>query len=158
MQLVAELLRQRYRANLQEVPFLRNWNEVIPTVMRGELKLAVLGVPFGIQQVRAGKMKALAVTGPQRSKFLPQVPSFEELGLAGFRSGGWYALFAPRGAPQALVDRLAAGVAEVHRAGEFAQDIERVFAEPAVGSAQELAALVASETARIGELIKAPSR
>lgn len=98
LHLMAELLRQNYNLQFTHIPY-KTFSEVIPSTIRGELQLAALGVPPVTSFVRDGRIKAIAVTGTARSKYLPNVPTFTESGVPGFETGGWFALFAPTKRP-----------------------------------------------------------
>ncbi len=153
LHLLAELLKQTQGLKLNHVPF-KTFAEILPSTMRGEAHLAVLGVPPVTPFVRDGRVKAIAVTGTTRSKFLPDVPTFTEAGVAGFEQGGWFALFAPAKAPAESVARLSALVQDMGKRTSFAERVDKMFAEPATGTPAELAALVAAETARWGEVVR----
>lgn len=153
LHLLAELLKQTQAMRLNHIPF-KTFAEILPSTMRGEIQLAVLGVPPVTSFVRDGRVKALAVTGTQRSKFLPDVATFAEAGIAGFEQGGWFALFASGKAPAESLARVGALVQEMGRRASFRERVEKMFAEPATGTPDELAALVAAETSRWSEVVK----
>jgi tripartite-type tricarboxylate transporter receptor subunit TctC len=153
LHLLAETLRLTYGLKLTHVPY-KNFGEILPATIRGDLSLAVLGVPPVTAMVRDGRLKALGVTGTARSPFLPDVPTFAERGVPGFEHGGWFALFAPAGTPPEVLQRLNGEVIEMGKRASYRERVAKMFAEPATGSAAELAELVAAETARWGEVVR----
>jgi tripartite-type tricarboxylate transporter receptor subunit TctC len=153
LHLLGEYLAQQHGLRFTHVPF-KQFSEILPSVMRGEVQLAVLGVPPVTPLVRDGRIRAIAVTGTARSPYLPEVPTFAEAGLAGFESGGWFALFAPAATPAAVVRRLNAEVVEAGRRATYQDRARKMFSEPATSTPEELAQLAAKETARWGEVVK----
>jgi tripartite-type tricarboxylate transporter receptor subunit TctC len=153
LHLLAETLQQQYGLKLTHVPY-KNFGDILPATVRGDVSLAVLGVPPVTPFVRDGRLKALGVTGTARSPFLPDVPTFAERGVTGFEHGGWFALFAPAGTPADVLQRLNAEAVEMGKRPSYRERVAKMFAEPATGTQAELAALVAAETARWGEVVR----
>jgi len=153
LHLLAETLQLTYGLKLTHVPY-KNFGEILPAAVRGDLSLVVLGVPPVVAFVRDGRLKALGVTGTARSPFLPDVPTFAERGVPGFEHGGWFALFAPAGTPPDALRRLNAEVVEMGKRASYRERVAKMFAEPATSSPAELAELVAAETARWGEVVR----
>jgi len=98
----------------------------VAAVLAGEAKITWAGVYSTEAHVKAGRLKALAIAAPERSAFLPEVPTFAELGYPAVAYDLWFGLFAPAGTPRAVIDR-------VHR------DVARILADPGV-DAQDLRA------------------
>jgi tripartite-type tricarboxylate transporter receptor subunit TctC len=96
---------------------------------------------------RAGKIRVLAVTGPNRAPTVPEVPTFGELGFTSLGSSSWVGLFAPPGTSQALVDRVSAAVAEIAALPTTKANLAAVGFEPAAGNAQQLRESVRGELA-----------
>jgi tripartite-type tricarboxylate transporter receptor subunit TctC len=153
LHLFGALLGQQLNLNLVHVPY-KNFGEAFPAAVRGEINLIVCGVPPAAPLVRDGRLKALAVTGIERSRFLPDVPTFTELGIAGHETGGWFGLLAPAGTPAPVIARLSAAAMEMGRSPEYRARVEKMFSEPAVSTPAELGALIAAETRRWGEVVR----
>jgi tripartite-type tricarboxylate transporter receptor subunit TctC len=113
----------------------------IPDVLAGRTPLMFDGVPVLAQHVRAGGMRAMMLSGAARTPVLPDTPSAAEVGLGGFDVQNWFALYAPRGTPRAIIERLA----EVNRRALTAPALRERFAaenvETIPGTPEELAAL-----------------
>ena len=99
-----------------------------------------------LPHIRAGTLRAIAVTSRGRAALLPEVPTMEEGGLDGFEARGWYGLLAPAGIPDAIVRRLNAETTAALRAPEVARRIAEM-GSPSIGSSpEEFRQLIASET------------
>jgi len=94
-------------------------------MLAGRLDVMIDNLSAAKAHVQAGRLKALAVTGAQRSRELASVPTVMETGLAQFEGESWFALFAPAAAPAKAVGTLRAALAEVLQDREFAERIER---------------------------------
>jgi tripartite-type tricarboxylate transporter receptor subunit TctC len=103
---------------------------------------------------RAGKLKILAVADLQRAKAAPELPTFTEAGVAGFRSITWFGLVAPPGTPAALAQRINRDAVEMLRSPEVAQRLESLSLEAGATSPAETAKFFADETALWGKVIK----
>jgi tripartite-type tricarboxylate transporter receptor subunit TctC len=153
LHLFGALLGQQLDLNLVHVPY-KNFGEAFPAAIRGDVALVFCGLPPATAMVRDGRLKALAVTGTARSRFLPDVPTFSEAGVPGHETGGWFGLLAPAGTPPPIVERLAGEIAEIGRTPEYRARVEKMFSEAATTTPAELAQLIAAETARWGEVVK----
>src|SRR3954471_5744655 len=103
---------------------------------------------------RAGKLKILAVADLQRAKAAPELPTFTEAGVAGFRSITWFGLVAPPGTPAALAHRINRDAVEMLRSPEVAQRLESLSLEAGANSPAETAKFFADETALWGKVIR----
>jgi len=103
--LTAERLSQAAGITLLHVPYKGGTPAVIDAVS-GQVQLVITAVPTVLPQVRAARLRALAVTSARRSSTLPDVATVAESGLPGFESVQWYGMFAPRNTPDAITDRL----------------------------------------------------
>jgi len=79
----------------------------------GQIPIVIMSGVGAVPNIKAGKMKPLAVTGPARAPIFPNVPSFKELGYTGMDDAGWFGVFAPAGTPQPIVDKISADVRAV---------------------------------------------
>ncbi len=104
--------------------------------------------------VQAGKLRLLAVTGPKRSRALPDVPTVVEAGLPGFVFEEWYAFFAPSKTPRAVVERLNTEVRTILAEPEVVDRLLSLGAEVQPVSSEALGALLSAETARLGKLVR----
>lgn len=128
--------------------------EVMTDLMTGRIEMFFVGTQLAAQQVQAGKLRALAVTGARRWKGLPDVPTMEEQGFKGYNLINWFGLWLPAGAPQEIVMRLHAetvkALADPEVRAQFdAQGLEGVGMPPA-----EFSKFVAKEFAFMTDLAR----
>jgi len=103
--LAMELLKQRSGSFIVHVPY-RGTSFAVQDLLAGVVPMAVFDTAAALPQVRAGRLRALAVLSSQRIAQLPDVPTFHELGLKGIDVSAWQGLFVPKGTPEAVVNRL----------------------------------------------------
>ncbi len=147
-----ELLKTKTGLSPVHVPYPGN-PQVVNAMLGGQIQLALLPPGLAMPQVRAGRLKAIAVTSAGRSTLVPELPSLAELGIQGFDLEVWNAVAAPTGLPQAAVSRLAAVLSEITRSPEMRQ---RLFAQgwQVVGSSPEgLANRMRQDAALLGGVI-----
>jgi tripartite-type tricarboxylate transporter receptor subunit TctC len=106
-------------------------------------------------QVRSGTVRALAVSGHERSANLPGVPTFAEAGLPGYEVSAWFGVFGPAGLPPAIVARLAELIAQARSAPDVRERLASQGADPMSGSPTDFARLVRSELDRWGRVVQA---
>jgi len=154
MHLAGELLNMLAKVNVQSVPY-KGSAPVSSDVLGGQIPFGVVDVPSAISNVRAGKLRALAVTSRQRIAAAPDVPTFEEAGVPGYEAVGWFGSVAPAGTPREIIQRLNL---ETRNALALPDVRERVIAagtEPATTTPEEFAAYIREETKKWGEVVKA---
>ncbi len=151
--LTTELFRGAAGVDIVHVPYKGGTPAVIDTVS-GQVSLLITAIPTLIAQVRAGRVRPLAVTGAKRSQALPDVPTVAESGVPGFSAFQWYAMFAPAETSPQVVRRLNSAVSRA----VSSPDVEKVFAreglEGKAGSPQELAAFVSADLAKWANVIQ----
>lgn len=109
---LVKLIGQKYALDLQSTPY-RGSAPLIGDMLGNQIGAGVASVPDFIENHKAGKLRVVAVLGNRRQAVLPEVPTFAELGLAGFEDVPYYGLFAKTGTPKATIDRLAEAVSKV---------------------------------------------
>jgi len=139
---------------LNHVPY-RGDTPAIADLMAGHVQLAFLSIQPLIPQVKAGKLRALAITSGMRSPAIPDLPTIAESGLPGYDIGTWWGLLAPAKTPMPIVDRLAAAM----RKATAVPSIRERFAVGGIAAQsntpKEFAAMIKSEVGRYGELAAA---
>jgi tripartite-type tricarboxylate transporter receptor subunit TctC len=154
MHLAGELFNMLAKVRVQGVPY-KGSGPVAADVLGGQVPLGVVDVPSAISNVRAGKLRALAVTSKQRIFAAPEVPTFEEAGLPGYEAVGWFGTVAPAGTPPELVGRLNAEIRAALSMPDIRERALAAGAEPLTNSPQEFAAFIRAETRKWAEVIKA---
>lgn len=104
--------------------------------------------------ITSGRMRALAVASKQRNPALPDVPTFDEVGLKGIYASSWYGLSAPAGTPRAIIDKLNVEANAVLKSPEFIKRMATFGAEVGGGSPEDFARFMASETKRYAEIVR----
>ncbi|MBC7781742.1 MAG: tripartite tricarboxylate transporter substrate binding protein [Proteobacteria bacterium] len=114
-------------------------------VIGGQVQIMFATLPLALRQVRAGKVKAFAVTGARRSGLLPEVPTVAEAGVPGYELNNWWGVLAPAGVPGPNAERLNAEIGTILAQPEAAQRLEAEGAEPRALSRAEFAKVIASD-------------
>ncbi len=109
---LVKVIGEKYKLDLVSVPY-RGSAPMIADMLASQIPAGVASVPEFVENHKAGKLRVIAVLGASRQAVLPDVPTFAELGLAGFEDVPYYAFFAPAGTPTAEVDRFANALAKV---------------------------------------------
>jgi tripartite-type tricarboxylate transporter receptor subunit TctC len=115
--------------------------------------LAVVDLPAALQQIRAGKLVAYAVTSPQRLPQLPDVPTASEAGLTGYESIGWFGVVAPAGTPAAVVQRLNAEITGALNDEAIRTNMRNLGVEPMPTTPEAFEAYIRSETTKWAKVI-----
>jgi tripartite-type tricarboxylate transporter receptor subunit TctC len=151
--LTFELLKKRAAMDLLHIPF-KGTNESLPAMFAGDIHAMFDTLPLALPHLQAGKLRALAVTTLQRVPQLPDVPTLKELSLGDDEVVTWYAVIAPAGTPQPIVDRLykeytaAAGTPEVKK---MLTDNGLIYLPNTTAEFQKR---ITEETARWAQIIK----
>ena len=148
-----EQMKQMGGLDITHVPY-RGSGPMMIDLLAGTTQLSFENSNTALPQVAAGKLRALAVTSAKRSKAAPEIPTMQEAGLAGYDISSWQAMFAPAGTPPAIVQRLHAEVAEILKQPENVKKLAELGLEPGGGKPEELAALIAAEIPRLGNVVR----
>jgi tripartite-type tricarboxylate transporter receptor subunit TctC len=153
MHLSSQLLAQMAGLRFNEIAY-RGSGPAALDVMAGQAMLGMLDLPASLQQIRAGKLLALAVTSQKRLPQLPEVPSFAEVELPGYESVGWFGLVVPTGTPAAIVARLGNEVGAVLQEEPIRAAMRSMGLEAGQSSPDAFEAFVRSETQKWGQVIR----
>jgi tripartite-type tricarboxylate transporter receptor subunit TctC len=124
-------------------------------MLAGRIDVMFYSLAVAEPQIRAGKLRALAVTGKRRDPLLPEVPTLDEAGLEGYEMTGWHGILAPAGTPAALLDRLHAEIARALNTPAIKELWKRRGMEIPSTTRAEFAALIKSDYEKYARLIKA---
>jgi len=152
--LTAELFALKVGATMVHVPY-KGGGQANAALLAGESHLFFSGMPPALPHVRAGRLRALAVTTARRSPSAPDVPTVGEAGLAGFEADNWHAILAPAGTPAAVVNRLSQGIAGVLAERELAARFVTQGAEANSSTPRQLSAFIRAEVAKWAGVAKA---
>ena len=135
------------------VPY-RGGAPAVTDVLGGQLPLLWVSIPAAAQFVKAGHLKALAVSTLKRSAAFPDVPTMQEAGVADFEVDSWYAIFVPAKTPKPIIDKLNQALQTIVSEPEIREKLLQQGSEGVGGSPEALRALVASELVKWAKLAK----
>jgi tripartite-type tricarboxylate transporter receptor subunit TctC len=119
--------------------------QALTDVMTGRIQLWFAPASAVVQQIRDGKLKAIAVTTAQRASIAPDVPTMAETGLPGYDLGLWFGLLAPAGTPKPIIDKLAHVANEALKSNDVIEPLHKIGIEPVGGSPEDFARYIDAE-------------
>ena len=131
----------------------RGGTPMVTDLMGGHVDAAFDNAAAQMANVRANKVRALFVTSPTRLESMPQVPTAEEAGLPGFTASGWFGLAAPKGTPQAIIERMNQAISEAFKKPEMRRKLIDAGWVPVANSPAEAAARARADLARLGAIV-----
>ena len=152
--LSGELFKQITGVEMPHVPY-RGSGPAVNDLIGGQVDVMFDNLPSSIEHAKAGTLRPLAVTSAQRSPAIPNVPTLAESGLPGFEATSWFALFAPKGTPAAIVAKLNQEVRKALETPELQKRFAELGGEIRPMSPDELAAYVRSEHDKWAKVVKA---
>jgi len=117
----------------------------VTDVMAGRVHFMFGTLPSVIGQIKGGKLKAIGQVAQRRFKALPEVPTMKELGVAGMENGSWFGLFAAKGTPQPIIDKINAQVNAILTEKDVRDFLEQNGADPVGGSPQDYARIIKND-------------
>ena len=151
--LAGELFNIVAGVKLVHVPY-KGVNLAMNDVLSGRIQLVVIGIPATVPNIKAGKLRALALVAPQRSPVLPDVPTATEAGLPNFEVTTWYGILAPAGTPPPIVARLNAALVKIMHAPELKERLDALATDPVTSTPEEFAGLIKSEIVKWREVVR----
>lgn len=151
--LAAELLSSSAGVQMTHVPF-RGTGQAVNEILAGRIDIAIDTFPTYLPHIRAGRVRALAVTMPQRVEWLPETPTVAELGFPGFDAVVWYMLMAPPGIPQPIADRWVAAVNKAYQNQDLRKRISDAGFVIGGGTQQQAQAMLVRDAERYASLVR----
>ena len=151
--LTAELFNAAARVDITHIPFKGSAPSVLALV-GGQIDLSFSTVVITLPQVQASRLRALAVTSPQRSKALPWLPTMIEAGMPGFESQQWFGLFGPAGLPPEIVAQLNFEATRIVSSPEMRERLATDGAEPGTLTQREFGAFLQADAVRWARVVK----
>jgi len=148
-----ELFNMVAGVKLVHIPY-KGVNLAMNDAMAGNVQLVLIGITAAAPQIKAGKLRALAVLAPQRSAALPDVPTAAEAGLPGFDVTTWYGLLAPAGTPRQVIARLNVELVRTMNEPDLKERLAGMAAEPRTSTPEEFAAYIRQEAVRWGDDVR----
>lgn len=151
--LAMEMFKQATGTQLAHIPY-KGGPAAVTDLLAGRISVMFETGPAVLQHIKAGRLRALAVSSAKRAGASPDIPTIAESGYAGFEAVPWIALVAPIGTPQPIIDSLARNSAQVLHSPEFAARLEALGADPVGGTPAELSSYLRSEMSRWEKAVK----
>jgi tripartite-type tricarboxylate transporter receptor subunit TctC len=148
-----ELIKARTGTFIVHVPYNASPAAVL-SILQGDTHMASLAPLAVLPQVRAGKLRALAVTTRERSVFVPDVPTFREAGIADIEATAWIGIVVPARTPAPIIERLNREIVAILREPGVAEKLRAVYMDPVGDSPQAFAAFMQAELARWTPVIR----
>ena len=152
--LAGELFKNMTGTNMLHIPY-RGGGPSVTALVAGESKVGFTTTPSCIGQLKAGRLRGLAVSTAQRSPFLPDLPTVAEAGVPGYETSAWYGLVVPTGTPKAVVTRLHAETVKVLALPDVKTRLDATGMVPETSSPQELGRKIHAEIAKWAKVVRA---
>jgi tripartite-type tricarboxylate transporter receptor subunit TctC len=152
--LTMELLKSDARVFVVHIPY-RGFPPAVTDMLSGNIQTMFAIIPAVLPQVRAGRLRALAVTGLKRSKLAPEIPSVAELGFSQLESLAWIGLLSPAGLPQEILIRINTHTVSAMRAADTLDLLGKQGFDVVAGSPAEFSAWIRAEQAKWSRVIRA---
>ena len=151
--LAMQLVAVRSGTDIVHVAY-RSSGDAVAALLGGQAQLACLPPAAVVGQIKAGKLRALAVTSEKRSALMPDVPTLAETGIENVQADAWMGMVAPAGTPQAIIDKLHTELVAILKLPEVVEHLKRVYMEPVGNTPQQMAAAIDADLARWQPLIE----
>lgn len=153
LHLSGELFNLMSGSKITHIPY-KGSTPAVADLMGGQISMIFDNMPSVIQQVKSGRLKALAVTSAQRNAQLPEIPTIQELGVAGYEVWSWFGLLAPAATPKPIVDKLNATIVDILKQPDVQAKIIELGAVPVPETSAEFGAFIDAETLKWAKVIK----
>ncbi|SOZ30985.1 putative extra-cytoplasmic solute receptor [Cupriavidus taiwanensis] len=151
--LAGESFKLAAKVPMQHVPY-KGSAPALTDLMGGQIQLMFDSMPSAMPFIKSGKLRAVAVTTTRRASALPDIPTVAESGLPGFDISTWYGLWAPRGTPAAVVEKLAAHAGAALKRPDVRQQYADMGAEPVGSAPADFARYNAAEGKKWAEIVR----
>jgi tripartite-type tricarboxylate transporter receptor subunit TctC len=151
--LAAELFKSLSGIDVLHVPY-KGGAPALSDLVGGQLSFMIENMPGTMPYVMAGTLRAIAITSPQRSPLAPELPTMIEAGVPGYEMSGWNGIFAVKGTPPEIVERLHSEVAKILRSPEVRRELTALGAEPVGDTPDQFGAFLKADMARWGKVIQ----
>jgi tripartite-type tricarboxylate transporter receptor subunit TctC len=152
--LSGELFKSMTKVEMTHVPY-KGSAPAVSDLLGGQIAIMFDNMPSALPHVKAGKLRAIAVTSAKRSPELPDIPTVAEAGVPGYEATSWFGMFAPAATPPAIVSQLNAVIVKALNDPDVKKKISEQGAEPHPEKPAEFAAFIQAETAKWGKVVKA---
>jgi tripartite-type tricarboxylate transporter receptor subunit TctC len=151
--LIGAIFESMAAVQMLHVPY-KGSAQLTTDLLGGQVPMSFDTITPVLQNVKSGKLRALAVTTAKRSSALPDVPSMDESGLKGFNMGTWFGMLAPAGTPAEIITKLNAEVVKILNVPEFRKKLEDLGAQPIADTPEQMARLIKDDTERYAKVVR----
>jgi tripartite-type tricarboxylate transporter receptor subunit TctC len=151
--LAAEMFKNMTGTDMAHIPY-KGSALIINDLLGGQIQISFSDMPVALPHVKAGKLRALAVTGAKATPLVPGVPTVAEAGVTGYAIDNWWGLLAPAGTPKAILDQLNGAMVKSLQQTDVKERFANLGVETVPGTQAEFAAHIKSEIAKFSKLIK----
>lgn len=151
--LAAALFERQTGARMNHIPYKGAGPALMDTVA-GQVNMVFGDAASATQQAKAGRVRALAVTGAKRSPLIPEVPTAMESGAPGYEATAWHGFLAPAGTPREIIDKLHTEIAAILNTREVRERLERDGIEPVGNTPEQFGALIKAEIDKWGKVVR----
>jgi tripartite-type tricarboxylate transporter receptor subunit TctC len=151
--LTTEMFKMRVGIDIVHVPY-KGTPPAVTDLIAGQVSMMFANTLSVLPQVKAGRLRALAITSAKRSTAAPELPTVAESGLPGFESGTWFALLAPAGTAREIVTRLNAEATKAGQAPDLRERLAAQGAEALGGTPEQVGTFIKSEIAKWGKVVR----
>ena len=153
-QMAGELFKLLAGVDIVHVPY-KSGPQAMNDLIGGQMSVYFGGIPVQLPMIKAGKVRALATSGLKRSSQMPDVPTMAEAGVPGYEMDVWYGLFAPRGTPKAVIEKIAADAIRIMQAPDMRERWNSVGVDPAGTTPAEFARQYRAEIGKWAKVVTA---
>ncbi len=151
--LSAELFKTSTGLKMTHVPY-KGSAPTLADLVGGQIQVVIDNMPPYLPHVQAGRIRGLAVTTAKRSPAMPNLPTMQEAGVAGYEAGSWFGLLAPASTPRGIVQKLSAETARILKLPDVSERLSSQGAEPVGGTPDEFANFINNEQAKWRKVIE----
>lgn len=151
--MTTDVIKTRAGVQWTDVPY-KGSAPMLIDLLSGQTDFAFDNIPSALPYIKAGKLRAIAVSSPKRTGLLPDVPTLEESGMKGVEALAWHGVLAPRGTPPAIVARLHDEIVKLLKTPEMTKRLNDLGLEPIGSSPQAFAAFIRSENVRWAQIAR----
>ena len=152
--LSGELFKSMTGVDMLHIPY-KGSSPAVTDLLAGQVNMMFDNIPSSLPHIKAGKLRALAVTGSKRSQLLPDLPTIAEAGVAGYDSYVWFGIVAPAGTPPEIIAKLNAALVKTAATPEFRDRLTSQGYEVMSSTPEQMAASIRGEIDKWGKVVKA---
>lgn len=149
-----EMYKSAVGVNIVHIPY-KGTIQAVTDLVAGQIQMVFSDMVPAIPQIKAGKLRAIAVTSAQRSAALPEVPTMSEAGVAGFDSGVWWSIVAPKSTPDSVIQRVNAELAKVMQLPEVRETYAKLGVTTQHSTPAKVSETIRAESPVMAKILKA---